>query len=138
MILRWFFSSLVLITVAQAEHYEFWLNRFGCIRLETGEKTAKVEFEQGDKDEKEEIVWKSELTAVDKSTFKTKAGTTFKVVKLEKPVVNDGNRHINSGSWQLEITGKGKEFQQVREKLPFVAFGDTGKPIFYGDPVKNP
>lgn len=127
---------LLFALPAQAERYEFWLNRFGCIRLETAEKTAKVEFEQGTK-QGEEIVWKSDLTAVDKTTFKTKAGTTFKLVKLEKPVVNDDNRKINSGTWQIEITGKGKEFQQVRDKLPFVAFGDTGKPIYYGDPVKE-
>ena len=127
---------LLFASPAQAERYEFWLNRFGCIRLEIAEKTAKVEFEQGTK-QGEEIVWKSDLTAVDKTTFKTKSGTTFKLVKLEKPVVNDGNRKINSGTWQIEITGKGKEFQQVRDKLPFVAFGDTGKPVYYGDPVKE-
>lgn len=133
---RWLLLWFVLVLPVHAGRYEFWLNRFGCIRLETAEKAAKVEFQQGNK-EGEEIVWKSDLTVVDPTTFKTKAGTTFKLVKLEKPVVNDGNRHLNSGSWQIEITGKGKEFQQVRDKLPFVAFGDTGKPVYYGDPVKE-
>ena len=130
--LRWLCLWLVLVFPARAERYEFWLNRFGCIRLETGEKSAKVEFGRGNK-EGEEIVWKSDLAPVDEATFKTKAGTLFKLVKLEKPVVNDGNRHINSGIWQIEISGKGKEFQQIRDKLPFVAFGDTGKPVFYGE-----
>ena len=130
--LRWFCLWLVLVFPTRAERYEFWLNRFGCIRLETGEKSAKVEFGRGNK-EGEEIVWKSDLAPVDKATFKTKAGTLFKLVKLEKPVVNDGNRQINSGIWQIEISGKGKEFQQIRDKLPFVAFGDTGKPVFYGE-----
>ena len=133
---RWLWVTFLLALPAHAECYEFWLNRFGCIRLETGEKTAKVEFERGTK-QGEEIVWKSDLTAVDKTTFRTKSGTTFKLLKLEKPVVNDGNRKINSGTWQIEITGKGKEFQQVRDKLPFVAFGDTGKPVYYGDPVEQ-
>jgi hypothetical protein len=132
MALKWFCLWLVFAFPAQAERYEFWLNRFGCIRLETGEKSAKVEFGRGNK-EGEEIVWKSDLASVDKATFKTKAGTLFKLVKLEKPVVNDGNRQINSGIWQIEISGKGKEFQQIRDKLPFVAFGDTGKPVFYGE-----
>jgi hypothetical protein len=132
----WLFLWLAFVLPVQADRYEFWLNRFGCIRLETGEKMSKVEFEQGNK-EKEEIVWKSDLTTVDNPTFKTKAGTTFKLVKLQKPVVHDENRHINSGNWQIEITGEGKEFQQIRDKLPFVAFGDTGKPVFYGDPAKD-
>lgn len=136
MILRWLLPGLALITSAQAERYEFWLNRFGCIRLDTTAAAPKIEFEQGNK-EGEEIVWKADLTVVDKATFKTKAGTTFKLVNLEKPVVNDENRHINSGDWQIEITGKGKEYQLVRDKLPFVAFGDSNKPIFFGEEVKK-
>jgi hypothetical protein len=89
-------------------------------------------FTQGDK-QGEEVTWQGTLKAVDKETFVTKGGTTFKLTKLDKKVVNDGNRGINSGSWKLVISGKGAAYEAIKKKMPFIAFGDEKKTECYGE-----
>lgn len=66
-----------------AEQYRFDTNRFGYITMTTGKDSAKVVFTQGDK-QGEEITWQGTLKVVDKETFITKGGTTFKLIKLDK------------------------------------------------------
>ncbi len=115
-----------------AEQFRFDTNRFGYITMKTSKDSAKVVFTQGDK-QSEEITWQGTLKAVDKETFITNGGTTFKLTKLDKKVVNDGNREINSGSWKLVISGKGADYEMIKKKRPFIAFGDETKTECYGE-----
>ncbi len=129
-------SCLLLVTgnLFGAE-FRFDTNRFGYITMTTAKDSAKVVFIQGNK-QGEEVTWKGTLKAVDKETFVTMGGTTFRLAKLDKKVVNDGNRGINSGIWKLAISGKGKDFEDIKAKLPSIEFGDAKMTECDGDAVK--
>lgn len=125
-ILIW--ASLLCLT-AHAESYDFWYHRFGRIGLITDSGKEKVFIEKGNK-QGEEIVFSAKLKPVGEDKFQTAEGTTFELEKLSKPVVNDGNRHINSGDIKLLVTGSGSEY----EKFTITpSFGATGKTEFYGE-----
>jgi hypothetical protein len=61
----------------------------------------------------------------------------FTLKHLPAPIINDGNRHINSGDWQLTVSGGGDEFAKLKPKLPKVAFGDTPPFVYLGEKAKQ-
>lgn len=121
----------ILATSSQAESFSFWLNRFGGIVLETSPGRESVRVFQGNK-KAEETLFQSRLKPSGENTFTTPKGTVFTLKKLSRPIHNDENREINSGDWQLTVSGEGNEFRSLIPKMPFVAFGDTGKPVYFG------
>jgi hypothetical protein len=50
-------------------------------------------------------------------------GTSFQLEKLERPVINDNNRKIDSGDWKVIISGGGDEYLSLKEKLGHPSFG---------------
>ncbi len=66
----------------------------------------------------------------------TPKGSVFTLKQLSKPIINDGNRHINSGDWQLTVSGHGAEFARLKSKMPVVAFGATPPLVYLGSKVK--
>jgi hypothetical protein len=59
-------------------------------------------------------------------------GTRFQLEKLDRPVINDANRKINSGDWKLTVSGSGDEYLSLKEKIGAPSFGDSGKTEYYG------
>ncbi len=119
-----------------AEEIQFWLNRFGGIFMETAEGKERVRVFQGNK-ETERTIFESRLSQSAPGTYATPRGTVFTVKHLEKPIINDGNRRINTGDWQLTVSGKGKEFRRLKLKMPFVAFGDLPPLVYLGEKAKT-
>jgi hypothetical protein len=113
------------------------LNRFGGIELQTDDP-ANVRFFQGNK-QGTETTYQSRLRAVGSWTFYTVDNVEFKIEELEKPVVHDPNRRINSGRYRLQIVGTGMAYLELAAKVPVVAdfaASETGM-TFYGEKVNK-
>jgi hypothetical protein len=119
---------LLSASCAYAETLEFWANRFGGLTIDTTARTVRIF--QGNK-QGEEIIFHSRLKETSPGTFATPAGTIFTITKLPQAVINDCNRKINSGRYNLRISG-GREYQGLVQKLPFTAFGDPNLGWFGG------
>jgi hypothetical protein len=115
-----------------AEEIQFWLNRFGGIFIETAKGKEQVRVFQGNK-ETEWTIFESRLIPSARGTYATPKGTVFTLKQLKKPIINDRNRRINSGDWQLAVSGKSKEFDRLKPKMPFVAFGDLPPFVYLGE-----
>jgi hypothetical protein len=125
--MTWFFAVV----------YLFLLNRFGGIELQTDEP-ANVRFFQGNK-RGTETVYQSKLRVVGECSFYTVRGVEFRIVKLDKPVINDRARLINSGEYKLQIIGTGMDYVDLAAKVPVVAdfaASDEGM-TFYGSARKS-
>jgi hypothetical protein len=130
-----FAAAIVLFLGASqlhAEEIQFWLNRFGGIFIETAKGKERVRVFQGNK-ETEDTIFESRLIPSAPGTYATPKGTVFALKHLEKPIINDGNRRINSGDWQLTVSGKGTEFDRLKTKMPFVAFGSLPPFVYLGE-----
>lgn len=119
----------------RAETYSFDVHRFGFMTFVTTAGKEGVEYETGDK-QGSEVVFKSTLKPAGKNAFVTPGGTTFMLVKLAKPVINDGNREINSGAWRLTITGPGKDYAKIKELIPPPSFGSE-RQVYHGNLAKQ-
>ncbi|MEM1085212.1 MAG: hypothetical protein AAGI48_13960 [Verrucomicrobiota bacterium] len=109
--------------------YHFWFNRYGAIFLTVKADGAEVEAFQEDKTAEREMLYKARLSEKD-GMFRSKDGATFILTKLDKRVVNDGNRGINSGDWKLVVEGM-KEGQ-----IPIAAFGEE-EGVYFGEAVNR-
>ena len=117
--------------------YLFLLNRFGGIEVQTDEP-ANVRFFQGNK-QGTETVYQSKLKAAGPWTFYTVENVEFRIEKLERSVVHDSNRRINSGNYKLQVIGSGMAYLELAAKVPVVAdFAaiDEGM-TFYGEKVEE-
>jgi hypothetical protein len=117
--------------------YLFLLNRFGGIEVQTDEP-ANVRFFQGNK-QGTETVYQSKLRAVSPYVFYTVDNVELRIEKLEKPVVHDNNRRINSGSYKLQIIGTGMAYLELAAKVPVVAdfAASDAAMTFYGGKQSN-
>lgn len=115
--------------------YLFLLNRFGGIEIDTGDP-ASVRFFQGNKSGTE-TVYQSKLRAVGLKSFYTVENVEFRIEKLERPVVHDPARRINSGGYKLQILGVGMAYVDLAAKIPTVAdFAASEEGMtFYGGEV---
>ena len=116
-----------------ADEFIFQYHRFGHIALKTAkDKESVVILAYSKTPGDEQTIFKSRLTLSRTGTYVTPNGTVFALKHLSKPIIKDGNRHINSGDWQLTVSGKGKEFDRLKPKMPEVAFGDTPPLVYLG------
>ena len=111
--------------------FVFRLGRFSDLTLETESGSEKVTVDAGDKI-RSDTVFESPLNPAGGTTYVSPRGTQFLLEKLNRPVVNDANRKINSGDWKLTISGSGSEYLSLKEKIGTPSFGDTGKTEYYG------
>ena len=116
-----------------ADQFVFQYHRFGGITIETTPGKEHVIIEYGEKDSPVETIFKSRLLSAGPGVYKTPKGTFFRLEHLSKPIINDGNRRINSGDWKLTVSGSGKEFAKLKPKMPAVAFGDTPPLVYLGE-----
>jgi hypothetical protein len=117
--------------------YLFLLNRFGGIEIDT-DNSPNVRFFQGNK-QGTETVYQSKLRKVGQNVFYTVEDVEFRIEKLNKSVVHDVNRRINSGNYRLQIIGTGMAYLDLVAKVPVVAdfaASETGM-TFYGGEVKK-
>lgn len=117
--------------------YLFLLNRFGGIEIDTSEP-ANVRFFQGNK-HGTETVYQSKLRAASPLVFYTVENVEFRIEKLEKPVIHDTNRRINSGNFRLQILGSGMAYVDLAAKIPVMAdFAASEEGMtFYGEKIKK-
>ena len=127
--------ALILSTPwLRADEYLFQYHRFGHISLQTNkgkERVVILAYSKTPGDE--QTIFQSRLTAAGAGTYVTPKGTIFALKQFPKPIINDGNRRINSGDWQLTVSGKGTEFDRLKPKMPTVAFGDTPPLVYLGE-----
>ena len=121
-------------TISKADSYLSLFNRFGGVEINTRGERGEVRFFQGDK-QGEETTFQSKLKAASPGTYLTPEGVKFQIGKLSPPVINDGNRRINSGDYKLHITGTGPAYKATKAKLPWLAdFAASGEEMtFYGE-----
>jgi hypothetical protein len=107
----------------------FVLNRFGGIEVKEQGEAGEVRFFQ---ENKQGDVFTSRVRTI---RGYTPTGVQFLVTKLDKPVIHDKNRRINSGEWKLQIIGTGPAFNAMRARVPVLAdFAASGEEMtFYGD-----
>src|SRR6266478_4207829 len=117
-------------TMAHAETYAFRIGRFTDLTFITDKGKAKVIIEDGDK-VSSAIVFEARLKPSRKGSFVTKRGTIFHLQRLKEKVINDANRHINSGNYKLVVSGKGPEYDRI------VAwksdFAENDEPEYFGE-----
>ena len=121
--------AVLIPLLGQADSYDFWFHRFGRIGIVTDLGKEKVFIEEGNK-QGEEVTYSADLKSVGKNKYKTVGGTVFELIMLAKPIINDGNRRINSGDYKLVISGSGAEYEKFKIRP---AFGGVGKTEFYGE-----
>jgi hypothetical protein len=109
-----------------AATYLFMLNRFGGIEVKGDDEVGQVRMFQESK-EGEKFV-----SMVALKNWVTADGSLFEIKELAMPVVNDLNRHINSGSYRLRIVGASPALQA---RLPMLAdFARTDEQFtYYGE-----
>jgi hypothetical protein len=110
---------------------------FGGIEIDTKDP-ANVRFFQGNK-QGTETVYQSKLRVVGPGQFYTVENVEFRIEKLEKPMVHDPSRRINSGSYKLQILGTGMAYVDLAAKIPYVAdfAASEASMTFYGNVVKQ-
>ena len=83
------------------------------------------------------VILKSVLKLED-GVYKSTGGICFRLLKLAHPVVNDPNRHINSGDWILLISGEGKNFSDFKGRMPEGTFKEGFSDLTYlGEKVEE-
>jgi len=126
-------AFFVATPILPAVEIHFQYSRFGHIALETAKGKEHVAILSSGKEGDEETIFQSRLTPSKGGTYVTPKGTVFALKRLAKPIVNDPNRRINSGDWQLTVSGKGSEFASLKPKMPVVAFGKTPPLVYLGE-----
>jgi hypothetical protein len=131
-------TVFIATSLLHADEFHFQYHRFGHIALETAKgKEHVVILAYSKTPGDEQTIFQSSLTRSSAETYVTPKGTIFALKHLSKPVINDGNRHINSGDWQLTVSGKGAEFTKLKPKMPVVAFGDTPPLVYLGQKASD-
>jgi hypothetical protein len=126
-------TLLLSTSLIRAEEYDFRYERYGDIYLYTDKGKARVVIVRSSKTAgDEETLFESRLTSSGAGTYVTPKGTVFTLKHLAEPIINDGNRHINSGDWQLTVSGHGAEFTHLKPKMPIVELGDTPPLVYLG------
>ena len=122
------------LSAAFADQFVFTYHRFGTITITAtpGQEGVVIEEESG-KGGPVTTIFKSRLSLAGPGLYKTPKGTWFKLKQLSKPVINDANRHINSGDWKLTVSGSGKEWAKLKSKMPKVAIGNTPPLVYLGE-----
>jgi hypothetical protein len=130
-------ALLLLVCVVpggRAEEYIFQYHRFGHISLQTDQGKERVVILAYSKTPGDETtIFEAPLKRSGADRYVTSRGTVFTLKHLPAPIINDGNRRINSGDWQLIVSGEGQEFAKLKTKLPKVAFGDTPPLVYLGE-----
>jgi hypothetical protein len=128
-----FTLTLATLGTALADQFVFTYHRFGTITIEATPGQQSVVIEESGKEGPVTTIFKSRLSLAGPGLYKTPKGTCFKVKHLSKPVINDANRHINSGDWKLTVSGTGKEWAKLKPKMPVVAIGNTPPLVYLGE-----
>ena len=112
------FLSISLLQQSYAQRYEFQVHRFCDLQLNTtpGEENIEIKVYPKAVDETK-VLFKAKLKKTGDGMFVTGSGITVVLVKLPKEIVNDRNRHINSGRWLITLLGGGKEYLQLKKEL---------------------
>ena len=126
--------TLFLVTsLIRAEEYDFRYDRYGDIYLYTDKGKERVVIVRTSKTPgDEETIFESHLTPSGAGIYVTPKSTVFTLKQLPEEIINDGNRHINSGDWQLTVSGHGAEFKRLKPKMPIVELGDTPPLVYLG------
>ena len=128
--------AFCIISPLDAQLIRFRLNRFGGLCLRTSKGKEHVEVYQGNK-QGEKVLFDSPLEVCFGGIYTTPDGINFMLKHLANAIVNDGNRHLNSGDWQLTISGTGDNFKRLKEQMPFVAFGKLPPLTYLGEMNKG-
>jgi hypothetical protein len=124
-------GKVVTMPFPKPTKFVFQLGRFSDLTLKTEPGNEKVTFETGDK-RGSETVFDSPVKLAGAMSYVSPRGTRFLLEKLERPVINDANRKINSGDWKVIVSGSGDEYLSLKEKMGAPSFGVTGKTEYYG------
>ena len=126
--------TLLLITSpTRADEYDFRYDRYGDIFLYADKGKERVVIVRGSKTPRdEETIFESRLTPSRAGIYVTPNNTVFTLKQLPEPIINDGNRHINSGDWQLTVSGHGAEFKRLKPKMPVVELEETPPLVYLG------
>ena len=122
-----------------AKEIFFLAERFSYITLTTTSGKERVVFESYNKmTDETRTTFRSRLSRVSGGVYRTPHGTVFTLEHLPAPIINDANRHINSGDWRLTVTGKGEEFRRLDREIPDETDFGTARMVFLdsvdGDP----
>lgn len=109
---------MLLFQCCLGQKYEFLVHRFCNIELNTSAGHESIEIKVYPKAVDEmEVLFKAKLKKVGEGMYVTGDGTTVTLVKLPKEVINDHNRHINSGRWLVSLLGEGEEYSKLKKTL---------------------
>lgn len=129
------FSLTLLLgtSLIRAEEYDFRYDRYGDIYFYTDKGKERVVIVRTSKAPgNEETIFESRLTPSGAGIYVTPKGTVFTIKQLPEEIINDGNRHINSGDQRLTVSGRGAEFKHLKPKMPVAEVGDTPPLVYLG------
>ena len=132
-----FISLVALFTpiLAFAGQHQFYLNPFSQMILTNDKGKESIVIEVGDKFG-EEIIYQSKLKHEGGGVYKTPDGVIFTVSDLPKPqTAGDGTRYTFEAKRKLVITGSGKAFDALIQKIK-PDLKDVKNPVFYEEGYK--
>jgi hypothetical protein len=124
---------LLITSLIHAEEYDFRYDRYGDIYLYTDKGNERVVIVRTSKKPgDEETIFESRLTPSGAGVYVTPKSTVFTLKQLPEAIINDGNRHINSGDWQLSVSGHRCRIQAPETENAHCRARDTPSLVYLG------
>lgn len=125
-------------TMAHAADYYFQLDPYSGLELSTASGKEHARLFDGGKSGETDLL-KSKLKSTGDNTYISPGGTIFTLRKLPKgKVMAEGLRHEHTVNWTVDISGKGKEFDNILKILKHAESKDKPGTIrIWGDVSKK-
>lgn len=122
--------SLVALSV-RADQFEFQSSRVETLILTTTKQGAHLVSKVYDRVTNKSSGWfKLELKKTSDNVYATSKGATFTLKHLTS-THNEG-QSIDSGDWELRVTGSGPDFEAMRERANEDGDSTEKEAVFYG------
>jgi len=130
---------MLAVVPVRADQFQFLVQRFCTIELNTDEGAELVRIRVYPKAVPETVtILESELNHKD-GVYTTPEGISFEIHKLNKPIINDKNRLVNSGGWVLLVSGEGQAYKEFLKRMPNAEHHSESlsNPIYLGKKVEG-
>ena len=106
-------------TCASAADYYFQIDPFSGVTFRAAAGNEHARIIDADKFE-EVILLNSKIKKTGKDTYTSPGGTIISIKELPKTLIrHKGARHEFTANWTMDITGKGKEFDEILKAWKF-------------------
>ena len=120
---------------ARADQFDFQPSRVESVEFTSTKDGARIVAKVYDKVTNTDAVqFKIELKKKGDNVYVSPKGTTFTLKHLSAP--RNAGKTIDSGDWELRVSGSGEEFQQIRDSANEDSDSTESEAIFTGSKKK--